>query len=79
MKNLEEYKTKLEQMSGFELREEEERLRRTYGGKNWTSEEWAEIKEIVQVFLDVQNARGEKLSKKYKQKFKPRKFVGFLR
>lgn len=79
MKNLEEYKTRLEQMDGFELRAEEESLRSTYGGKNWTSEEWAEIKEIVQVFLDVQNARGEKLSKKYKQTFKPRKFVGFLR
>lgn len=79
MKNLEEYKTTLEQMNGFELRAEEESLRSTYGGKNWTTEEWAEIKEIVNVFLGVQNARSKAIADKYHKTFSPRGFVGFLR
>lgn len=86
MEDLEIYKTKLGQMSGFELREEWERLRAKYGGKNWTSEEWLAIKKgECGVFLEVQNKRGQALHDRLKKEglakgnFKPRSFMGFLR
>lgn len=80
MVDLKAYKARLEQMEGFELRAEEESLRRTYGGKKWSSEQYAEIKELCEVFLSVQNKRREAIYKRNKQKgFRPRGFIGFLR
>lgn len=79
MKNLKEYQTKLEKMNGFELRAEEMKLKETYGQKAWTKQEWAEIKEVCEVFLEVQNKKGKEVAKKYNKKFSPRGFVGFLR
>lgn len=71
------YKEKLEQMEGFELRAEEERIKREFYSGNLS---WEEAKKISLVFLEVQNARTKAIyTRNKKSGFKPRSFVGFLR
>jgi hypothetical protein len=59
MKNLEEYRTKLEQMSGPELFGEKERLKSIYSRTANDIEKWNEGQEVAKVYIDVQYKRGK--------------------
>lgn len=57
LKDLKQYKAKLEKMTGLDLKIEHDRLKNKYGQKSYTSEEWAELNKVRDTFLEVQVAR----------------------